>query len=328
MQVVSRADGSKKKLAELNPYVAVGVHEGALDDASLAKYQVIVVTDTPLAEQKRINAFCHQNDVKFIAADIRGVFATAFVDFGDQFNVFDVDGEPPVTYMIDAITNEEKGTVTVTEESRLDFRSEYVKFSEVEGMVELNEQEPVKIEVLGNFSFTFGDTRGFSPYKKGGYVTEVKQGAILAFKTLEEALAAPRIEDCDFKDLHQRHIAFLALHSFREEFGRLPAPYNVADAEQLLRLAQAVNAEGKFTETLDEDLLRKFSFTAMGNMSAMAAFLGGVVGQEVLKACTGKFTPIRQFLYFDAIESLPENVTEATCKLVGFPGCCMIFRFH
>jgi ubiquitin-activating enzyme E1 len=37
----------------------------------------------------------------------------------------------------------------------------------------------------------------------------------------------------------------------------------------------------------------------------MAALMGGVVGQEVMKAVSGKFMPIRQFWYFDAIECLP-----------------------
>jgi len=37
-----------------------------------------------------------------------------------------------------------------------------------------------------------------------------------------------------------------------------------------------------------------------------------VVGQEVLKACSGKFTPLKQWLYFDAVEALPdEPLTEA-----------------
>ena len=39
----------------------------------------------------------------------------------------------------------------------------------------------------------------------------------------------------------------------------------------------------------------------------MAAMLGGVVGQEVMKAASGKFHPLYQFFYFDSIESLPEE---------------------
>ena len=39
----------------------------------------------------------------------------------------------------------------------------------------------------------------------------------------------------------------------------------------------------------------------------MAAMFGGVVGQEVMKAASGKFHPLYQFFYFDSIESLPEE---------------------
>lgn len=42
------------------------------------------------------------------------------------------------------------------------------------------------------------------------------------------------------------------------------------------------------------------------------------VPQEVLKACTGSFMPLRQFLYFDAVEALPEVLpSEADCAPVG-----------
>ena len=34
---------------------------------------------------------------------------------------------------------------------------------------------------------------------------------------------------------------------------------------------------------------------------------GGIVGQEILKACSGKFHPIKQWYYFDAVETLAES---------------------
>merc|ERR1719268_614220 len=39
-----------------------------------------------------------------------------------------------------------------------------------------------------------------------------------------------------------------------------------------------------------------------------------------MKACSGKFMPIRQWLYFDALECLPEDksgLTEEVCKPTG-----------
>lgn len=50
----------------------------------------------------------------------------------------------------------------------------------------------------------------------------------------------------------------------------------------------------------------------------MTAAIGGVVAQEVMKACSGKFTPIQQYVYFDAIECLPvEDLTEEECQPLG-----------
>lgn len=140
-------------------------------------------------------------------------------------------------------------------------------------MTELNSSEPRKIQVLGPYTFSIGDTRSFSPYKKSGYVTEFKMGASLQFKSLEAALAEPKIEDCDFKDLIQRHVAFLALQEFKNSYSRLPKPYNEQDSNLFLDCARSVNTEFKFTEKLDEALLKKFSFTAMGNLSPMVITL-------------------------------------------------------
>ena len=56
-----------------------------------------------------------------------------------------------------------------------------------------------------------------------------------------------------------------------------------------------------------QDVLHKLSFTAAGELCPMAAMFGGVVGQEVMKAASGKFHPLYQFFYFDSIESLPEE---------------------
>lgn len=50
----------------------------------------------------------------------------------------------------------------------------------------------------------------------------------------------------------------------------------------------------------------------------MNAAIGGIAAQEVMKACSGKFTPIQQYFCFDAIECLPaEDPAEADCQPIG-----------
>lgn len=48
-----------------------------------------------------------------------------------------------------------------------------------------------------------------------------------------------------------------------------------------------------------------------GELNPMAAMFGGFVGQEVVKALSGKFHPLFQWFYYDSAESLPEDILPA-----------------
>lgn len=45
-----------------------------------------------------------------------------------------------------------------------------------------------------------------------------------------------------------------------------------------------------------ESMWRHLAFTSQGCFAPLCAFLGGVVAQEVLKALTGKFMPLKQWV--------------------------------
>jgi len=56
----------------------------------------------------------------------------------------------------------------------------------------------------------------------------------------------------------------------------------------------------------EKKFLLLFAFQSLGVFNPLAAFFGGYVAQEVVKAITGKFTPTNQFFYYDAMEVLPD----------------------
>ena len=58
---------------------------------------------------------------------------------------------------------------------------------------------------------------------------------------------------------------------------------------------------------LNEEMLKTFAMTCCGEVCCLTAAFGGIIAQEVLKACSNKFTPIHQFMYYDAFEALPER---------------------
>ena len=54
---------------------------------------MVVCTNLGLTDATQLNKVCRQQGIAFIRGEIRGVFGSIFCDFGDAFNVVDVDGE-------------------------------------------------------------------------------------------------------------------------------------------------------------------------------------------------------------------------------------------
>ncbi|KAH8384761.1 hypothetical protein KR093_007810 [Drosophila rubida] len=301
----NRAEASCAQLAELNSYVRTLSYTGALSDDVLAKYRVIVLTNSDAAEQERIGKFAHDNNIALIIAETRGLFAKVFCDFGENFTIYDQDGAQPVSTMIASVTHDAQGVVTCLDETRHGFNDgDYVTFSEVQGMQQLNGCQPIKISVLGPYTFSIGDTSKFDAYKTGGVATQVKMPKTISFKSLAEATANPEFLISDFAKLEAPatlHAAFSALGTYVTNNGKLPRPWNDEDAASFLDVCKSVNAD------VDEKLVLQFAKICAGNTCPMDAAIGGIVAQEVLKACSGKFTPIYQWFYYDALECLPEE---------------------
>ncbi|KAI0638099.1 ubiquitin activating enzyme [Trametes polyzona] len=316
----SRAEATLPRLAELNAYVPVrnlGGQPGQQISVDLIKgFQVVVLCGVPLKKQLEINDWTHENGVNFISADTRGLFGAAFNDFGPKFTCVDPTGEQPLTGMIVSIDKDKEGVVTCLDETRHGLEDgDFVTFSEVQGMTELNGCEPRKVTVKGPYTFAIGDTSNFGEYKSGGIFTQVKMPKILQFKSLRESLKEPEFFITDFSKFDRPatlHAGFQALWQFEEQYQRLPRPRNAEDAAAFVKLAKQINADA------DEKVLTELAYQATGDLAPVNAVIGGFVAQEVLKACSAKFHPMVQHLYFDSLESLPDELpTEEDCRPTG-----------
>lgn len=330
-----RAVVTAPRLAELNSYVPINVMEDHLTTDKIAEFQVIVLTETALSTQVEINDYTHQNGIYFISTDVRGLFGNVFCDFGPAFSVVDPTGEAPLTGIIAGIDTD--GLVTALDETRHGLEDgDFVTFAEVEGL-NLG-TEPYKVEVKGPFTFSVGDLAGRGQYTRGGIFTQAKMPKIIDFKPLRDQIAKPEMLISDYAKFDrpgQLHIGFQALHSFAESrSGILPRARNVEDAEQVWQIAKSIAAESTDSSDLDEKLIKELSYQARGDLSPMVAVYGGIVAQEVLKAISGKFHPIVQYMYFDSLESMPTStpVSELECAPQGtrYDGQIAVFgkSFH
>lgn len=308
----SRAQATAPRLAELNSYVPIRVLEEDLSKDVLSRFQVVVLTDATLNKQLEINRLTHGSGTHFIAADVRGLFGSVFNDFGPEFLCTDATGEQPLSGMIVSIDNDTEGLVTTQDETRHGLEDgDYVTFSEVKGMDELNGCEPRKVTVKGPYTFAIGDTSSLKPYKKDGIFTQVKMPKRVSFKSLEDSLKQPEFLISDFAKFDRPpllHAAWQALSEFWQSNGRLPRPRNEEDANVVLELTKKIYAQSGGEGQVDDKVVKELSFQAQGDLSPMVAFLGGFAAQEALKACSGKFHPLVQHLYVDSLESLPSSV--------------------
>jgi ubiquitin-activating enzyme E1 len=154
---------------------------------------------------------------------------------------------------------------------------------------------------------------------KTGYWTEVKQATTIKHGDFSSSLLSPKPEIVitDYMDLHKAqklHSYFRALHQFQAaNSGRLPRPGNSEDAAAVVSVALKLFEAHITSVKIEKDkllekaqiLLMSLALGAQGRLNPMAAFFGGVVGQEVIKACSGKFMPLQQWLHFESTLSLP-----------------------
>ncbi|KAK6145241.1 hypothetical protein DH2020_022061 [Rehmannia glutinosa] len=334
----NRALASIQKLQELNNAVAISTLTTKLSKEQLSDFQnhvsgyssicyvmrlltyAVVFTDINLESAVEFNEYCHNHEppIAFIKTEVRGLFGSAFCDFGPEFTVFDVDGEEPHTGIIASISNDNPALVACVDDERLEFQDgDLVVFSEIQGMTELNDGKPRKIKNARPYSFTLDeDTTTFGMYERGGIVTQVKQPKVLNFKPLKEAIKDPGdFLLSDFSKFDRPpllHLAFQSLDKFVSELGRFPVAGSEEDAQRLISTTSDINeslGDAKLDE-INPKLLRHFAFGARAVLNPMAAMFGGIVGQEVVKACSGKFHPLFQFFYFDSVESLPTELLD------------------
>uniref|UniRef100_A0A8C0IZ19 E1 ubiquitin-activating enzyme n=1 Tax=Chelonoidis abingdonii TaxID=106734 RepID=A0A8C0IZ19_CHEAB len=257
----NRAEVSQPRLAELNSYVPVSVHTGALTDDFLS--QSWFSRNSPLEGAAAGRGVCHSKGIKMVVADTRGLFGDLFCDFGDEMVVTDTNGEQPLSAHDLMITK-------VMLPGRLG--------------------SPLVLEGVGGLGAeSLGSRIGCpspSPPPRSPQ------------KPLSVALAEPDFVVTDFGKFDRPahlHLAFQALHDFQRQHQRLPRPRSEADAAEVLALTQAVNQRAPPAlkqEKLNEGLIKELAYQAAGDLAPINAFIGGLAAQEVMKVAPGRLGPL------------------------------------
>jgi len=320
-----RADLCKDKLAELNPYVNVSVDSSV---SELTAEQLLPVLDTgisclvvtiPLAKDLliQLNNKCREVGACFVYSTTPGAFGQVFCDFGPSFVCSDKDGNPPATSQIESIFQEGNNvTVKVLEDhGRHGLETgDHITFARLKGCEGLAISTNYTVRVTGPFTFEIEGAKVEDSTTQQGYITQVKQPVTMAFETYEKCLSEPgEMMMSDFAKFDRPtllHTAFQALEEFRAgNGGELPTPGDADQAAKVLELTKAKSSDE--LSSAQERIVLQLASGSKAVLSPMCAALGGIVGQEVLKACSRKFAPINGFFFLDADEALPDELLPA-----------------
>ena len=286
------AEASYNKLVELNSYVKVDLCTDVLTFDIIKNYSVVVLVDYDITKQIEINNFTHDNNIHFISCSTHGLVGQIFCDFGDNFIVNDSDGEQLLTSIIENVMNDVNPLVTCIDSKPHGLTTgDCIKFTNIKGMTELNEYDPIRIQYVDKTSFKLElDTSKFNKYIGGGEITQVKELKSLSFKSLKESIESPEFVMTDFTDFdkpNKLHTLYRSINSTNYD--------------------DFCNTVKQYNKDISNDLIQQFYCTYKGKLVPVNSVIGGIVAQEILKACSGKFTPIYQWLYFDALDCLPNN---------------------
>jgi len=265
----NRAESTLPKLQNLNPHVTVNCRTDDL--SSLEGITVLVATEMTFDRQLELNAACRAAGIRFISSDVKGVFGSCFVDFGDDFATSDENGLPPIQCMLSNISCANPCVVTTVSEG-VDPKTgknlykrhglsdgEVVRLTGVKGLRPAEdaaagtplEGTDLTVTVIDSFNFSVElDSSDLRAYGGGATFIQVKQPKPIPFKSLEQNVEEPTFvypSPDDYKQWNTcftqtaMHLSFRALSEFQKSQQRLPRSWCTDDAAELVKIARELN---------------------------------------------------------------------------------------
>jgi ubiquitin-activating enzyme E1 len=363
---VSRADACVAELTALNSLVAVSVLATASDDedagagipkSAVAAHSCVMAVNKPLPELIKLNESCREAGTHLIAVNARGLFGSVFVDLGPSFQTSDPDGENPRDGVLVSL-----GPLATLAAGESDgATAERVVESDPGRNHDLSDGDLVSFELIegacgealngadGRFAVRVVDRNTFavrlpavvSPsasapavpdvdFVRGGHWKQHKRPKDITFRPIGELLGAEAIKaglPAVMNFLHmERPQQLHALSQALDASENPAAPMAEAEAAAIVAKAETELLSEPLSEE-DRAVLTTLAGVSSGDLSPIASVLGGIAGQEVLKAGGRKFTPLEQMVFVDAASALPAlpSVEERTGEGSRYDGQIAVF---
>mmetsp|Transcript_13543 Transcript_13543/g.21101 ORF Transcript_13543/g.21101 Transcript_13543/m.21101 type:complete len:538 (-) Transcript_13543:1805-3418(-) len=341
----------KVTVVQDDKYPTITDYLAAQKKENLEPFKVVVLSEYFNYSQEEVTTaaqFCREASIPFIRAFVVGLMAMVQTDFGEEFKILESTSEEIPDVMIERITpKDQEAEVKLVEGFIHHFQEgDRVQLLEVKGMAlqtdQIGEEASINETIHEVSQVTDGrtfrlkvDLKEYSPYESSGLVRYVKTPVVAKFKSFSSYFKK-------HQDFHQEHslshysdLTPEAISKLQEEIGFLDDNLIWHDFEKLeeLRLFEffvqchlqnekVVDLCGRSLISQQPALLNtwfKFVFSTdsrLAPLPPLCAFLGGLVSQEIIKALTQKFNPIKQQALFSCSE-LVEDIDGTDYDSIG-----------
>ncbi|KAK3043234.1 hypothetical protein RJ639_002477 [Escallonia herrerae] len=122
----------------------------------------------------------------------------------------------------------------------------------------------------------------------------------LKYPSFEEAIAIP------WRSLPKRvsklYFAMRVVERFEEVEKRKPGETSISDLSNVLKLRKELCLAHSLNESQIPDALLERLIAVTREFPPVCAVVGGILGQEVIKALSGKGDPLKNFFFYDAVD--------------------------
>ncbi|KAH1115037.1 hypothetical protein J1N35_008415 [Gossypium stocksii] len=136
----------------------------------------------------------------------------------------------------------------------------------------------------------------------------------IEYPSFEEAISVP------WRALPRRvsklYFAMRVTEQFEDVEGRNSGETSIADRLGVLKLRKELCETNSLDESQIPDALLERLLTDTREFPPVCAIIGGILGQEVIKAISGKGDPLKNFFFFDAMDGkgLIEDISGPTTR--------------
>jgi ubiquitin-activating enzyme E1 len=262
---------------------------------------------------------CHSAGLPLVLSETFGLYTRVFNDFGGKFVVEDPEGEEPHMFVLLSWEllphNRSRSCVKATlntSDHNLPLVAGDKALLRLPGLamevriVSRTGSDTLVLDaglVTDDAAFaTFWDRAATAETRVT--VTELREAITLSHASFADPISATadKFTLSFTSDPVASCKLFDALHEFHTQHCRLPRPASVKDSQVFAGIASSRGVT-------DVDAAETFARTAAAETAGMAAFVGGVVSQEALKAVTRRYVPVTQRWHYDFRGLLSHSAT-------------------